>query len=220
MAHDYEICGCMAHISKRKTKKRIVMRHDVDKYPIRAYDIAKIEHDNKVYSTFFFRVFSDEYNIFGYETMAIIRDIEKMGHEIGYHAEPVDVSAAHADVSAEQAFTMGKKALELLLMHGIQGAASHREATGNNNLYQFFGKKELKELGLVYEAYDESKLSLFTHSTYITDGYEWRWRIFENGILTNDERCLCQLLEDDREGIYCLTHPHSWYGSHLHRVNY
>lgn len=218
---NYNIMGCNEYIHHdNDSNKLIIMRHDIDTFPSRAYDIAKIEYEEGIRSTYFFRVFSNTYNIFGYDTMNIIREIEKMGHEIGYHAEPVDVAAAtNWEIDSMQAFQIGKSALELVLGHTVEGVASHREATGYNNLKEFLELKTLQELQVKYEAYDSTGLNLFNNSLYITDGYEWYWRIFKNGKITQDQRCICQILKEEISSpIYCLIHPNSWYESHFHRV--
>jgi len=109
--------------------------------------------------------------------------------------------------------------MELLLGHKIYGVASHREATGFNNLKQFLEKKSIEELDIKYEAYDSSGLNLFKTSHYITDGYEWYWRSFINGELTNDSRCICEVIKEKKaKKIYCLVHPNLWYQNHFHRI--
>lgn len=218
---EYTVMGCHAFIQNNRPQNAIVMRHDVDAHPKRAYDIAKIEAEAGVASTYFFRVFSNDYNLFGYDTVTIVREIEKLGHEIGYHAEPVDVSAATGgEVGYTEAFFMGKKALELLLGHPVAGVASHREATGYNNLKQFLEKMPAESLNIQYEAYDSTHLDLFSRSCYVTDGYEWYWRSFLNGALTEETCCVCEVIKRRRDSqIYCLTHPNSWYQSHYHRVH-
>ena len=217
---NYRFMGCNSFINCDKKGNIIVMRHDVDAHPNRAYDIAQLEFSAGVHSTFFFRVFSNSYNLFGYDTMEIVREIEKMGHEIGYHAEPVDVSAAmHWEISPQRAFHIGKEALELIVGHKVLGVASHREATGFNNLKQFFEMKSVEELDIGYEAYDSSNLNLFNNAHYITDGYEWYWRSFVDGKKTEDCRCICEIIKEKKvKTIYCLTHPNSWYLHHYHRV--
>ena len=195
--------------------KTLVLRHDVDSLPDKALEMARIEDKFGIHSTYFFRVFSNEYNIYGYDTMCIIKELEKMGHEVGYHAEPKDVAVA-CHIDAQDAYWLGKQALELLLGHPVNGAASHREATGNNNLTEFFAYYTPEQLGLKYEA-DSPSLGLFNSACYLTDGYEWYWRRFEHGTLTNDTRCACKILEEVQPPLlYCLIHPNNWYHQHLH----
>lgn len=221
--NNYKVLNCVEYIDARNDnrlgEKTLVLRHDVDSKAIRAMHFARIEHELGVHSTYFFRVFSNEYNIFAYDTMAMIRDIKKMGHEIGYHAEPVDVSAS-CGISPKEAFMIGKSALELVIQDKVIGAASHREATGYNNLKEYIESCELREMDIEYEGYDNTALKLFNNSYYITDGYEWYWRSFEKGEKTGNTQCACEVIKRNIPLIYCLTHPNSWYEKHYHRVEY
>ena len=77
---------CFRDIDLTKAKI-ILLRHDVEFSPEKAYEIAKIENELGIKSTFFLRVHSNEYNIFSFKNMYIIDKIIKMGHEIGLHSE-------------------------------------------------------------------------------------------------------------------------------------
>lgn len=65
--------------------KVVIFRHDVDNSLERALKVAKIENENKVKSTFFLLLSTDFYNIFSKESNEIIKEIIKLGHEIGLH---------------------------------------------------------------------------------------------------------------------------------------
>ena len=64
--------------------KYAAIRHDVDYYPKRALILAQIEAENKIATTYYIRRRFFESNI------EIIREIAKLGHQIGYHYEEVD----------------------------------------------------------------------------------------------------------------------------------
>ena len=57
----------------------VILRHDIDKKPDNALSIAKLESDLGVKSTFYFLTVKDVFK------PDIIKEIEKLGHEIGYH---------------------------------------------------------------------------------------------------------------------------------------
>lgn len=218
----YIIKSCIEYIEQKNnktnnTEKLLILRHDVDALPTRALRMAVIEHDLGVHSTYFFRVFSNEYNVLDYNTLNIILKINEYGHEIGYHAEPVDVYKA-TGIEPQTAYFIGKEVLELILQQKIYGAASHREATGYNNLHEFFEHYSPKQdLDLKYEAYDSENLNLFSTALYLTDGYEWYWRTFKQGKITPNKECACQVLERGNESlIYLLTHPNLWFEKHYH----
>lgn len=213
---DYSILSCVQYYNKNfnEGEKIIVLRHDVDNFPERALEMAKIENDLGIRSTYFFRSTSNYYNILSYNCFSIINEIDKMGHEIGYHAEPVDFGKAMG-ITYDRAFSIGKKSLDLVLDKKIQSVAAHREATGNNNLYEYLCELDYKKHGILYEAYDD-KLNLFNNSTYNTDSYEFFWRNFYNGELSSDKLNLKEIIERGDSKIYSLTHPNLWYERYFH----
>lgn len=215
----YQFLSCKEYLKNKKVNKVVVLRHDVDYHPLRAYEMALVENSLGIKSTYFFRIFCNEYNLFSFENINVLKRIEKMGHEIGYHAEPVDVHAA-TGLSCDKAFEIGREAIKLLTDDKIIGAASHREATGFNNLTEYIALKKNDELNILYEAYDNTNLNLFENSYYITDSYEWYWRNYINGELTSKQKSLIDVLDEDVEQtIYCLIHPNLWYKKHFHLVN-
>lgn len=63
----------------------IILRHDVDRLPANALQMAKLESDLGIKGTYYFRIVLDSYD------ENIITQIAEMGHEIGYHYEDVDL---------------------------------------------------------------------------------------------------------------------------------
>ena len=59
--------------------KCVIIRHDVDRLPLMALNIAKIEFGMNIKSTFYFRI---KRSVFKEN---ILNEIKGMGHEIGYH---------------------------------------------------------------------------------------------------------------------------------------
>jgi hypothetical protein len=62
----------------------VILRHDVDREAGRALEMARLECDYGIRSTYYFR---HKKNVFKPE---IIADIANMGHEIGFHYEVMD----------------------------------------------------------------------------------------------------------------------------------
>lgn len=69
----------------KKVNKPVIFRHDIDNSLEKALEIARIEHDNKIKSTYFVLLSTDFYNIFSKKSNAILREIINLGHEIGLH---------------------------------------------------------------------------------------------------------------------------------------
>lgn len=63
----------------------ILMRHDVEFNVSRALEIAKIESEHQVKSTFFFQVLSPAYNPISNINKSMIKHIKELGHNIGLH---------------------------------------------------------------------------------------------------------------------------------------
>ena len=63
----------------------VVLRHDVDLSPERSLQVARLEADLDVTSTFFFLLSSPMYNPLDAPTREAIRSIEALGHDVGLH---------------------------------------------------------------------------------------------------------------------------------------
>ena len=69
-----------------KSEKIIILRHDVDKNPANSLVMAKIENSLDIIGSYYFRIVKNSYD------EKIIHEIDKLGHEIGYHYEDVDLT--------------------------------------------------------------------------------------------------------------------------------
>ena len=77
-------------------EKVVILRHDVDRLPSNAFVIAKIEKDAGIKASYYFRIVKESYD------ENIIRQIAKMGHEIGYHYENLaEVSKEISQINAD-----------------------------------------------------------------------------------------------------------------------
>jgi len=72
------------YLIKRK-KPFVLLRHDIDMSLSKALEIAKIESDLKIKSTFFFLLRNNFYNIFSKESSEYVNKIIELGHNIGLH---------------------------------------------------------------------------------------------------------------------------------------
>lgn len=64
-------------------ERAIILRHDVDRLPANALEMAKLEKTIGINATYYFRIIKESYN------KEIILEIINMGHEIGYHYEDI-----------------------------------------------------------------------------------------------------------------------------------
>jgi hypothetical protein len=71
-----------------KTKKFCVLRHDIEFSIDRAYELAKIEKDLGVISTYTVQLRNNTYNALSEKNIDLIRKIKDLGHHIGLHQNP------------------------------------------------------------------------------------------------------------------------------------
>ena len=70
------------------TDKFCVLRHDIEFSIDRAYELAKIEKDLGVVSTYTVQVRNNTYNAFSEKNIDLIKRIKDLGHHIGLHQNP------------------------------------------------------------------------------------------------------------------------------------
>ena len=112
----YEIVPYNAFMKNDIGGKRVIMRHDVDSKE-HALDMAKIEMEMGVRASYYFRAVPESWD------EDLIRQIDAMGHEIGFHYE--SLTTCHGDVDkAYDDFCRNLEALrtlahvETICMHG------------------------------------------------------------------------------------------------------
>lgn len=73
-----------------KDKERcVILRHDIDYSVDKAFNLAVLEHDMGISSTYFVLVTSDFYNVFSLSISERLNSILKLGHDIGLHFDEV-----------------------------------------------------------------------------------------------------------------------------------
>ncbi|MBN1106620.1 MAG: hypothetical protein JXL84_24675 [Deltaproteobacteria bacterium] len=188
-----------------------ILRHDVDRRPGRALEMAAVEESFGVRSTFYFRVNRDVFN------MDIIRSIAAMNHEIGYHSEVLHKARGRID-SAERIFWYELSRLRSLAE--VRTASMHGNPLSrwdNRDFWKYFTPSRF---GLSGEAYGSVKDPCIF---YLTDtGRGWnRWafnardRFPEGSVrLMPALASTAQLIRTLREGaykkVYLQVHPNRW----------
>lgn len=71
----------------QKYSEFIIIRHDVEFSPERAYQLSLIETDEGICSNYFFQITNNTYNIFSKRNMKYIEEMQRNGHEIGLHIQ-------------------------------------------------------------------------------------------------------------------------------------
>lgn len=134
----------------------VLMRHDIDRSAKNALKIARIEKEFGIRATYYFRTTTKTF------VPEIIQDIEKMGHEIGYHYEAL--SRTNGDLGkAIKLFENDVNRfrnicnLKTICMHGA--VLSRHDS---RDLWKYY---DFRDFGLTGEAY----LSAGKNLNYFTD---------------------------------------------------
>ncbi|MCD6533980.1 MAG: hypothetical protein J7L25_07890 [Deltaproteobacteria bacterium] len=198
---------------KQEDTPTCILRHDVDRQPLTALNMATLEHSLGIKASYYFRFIKGVY------IPDIIKAIHAMGHEIGYHYETLSKCRGNHEKAIalfQEELTTFRSLCPIatISMHG-RPFSPH----DNRNLWQ---KKDFREFGLAGECY----LSIdYRKVTYLSDtGRTWnphRYNIRDqvkqdvdlqpNLESTND---LISFLDRGHYRDTCiLTHPNRWASS-------
>ena len=135
-----------------KDKNTLLLRHDIDFSITQAIKIATQERNLGVFSTFFFMLTSNMYNLFSRENRQNVLDIKKMGHKISIHFDPTVYNNNLKEFEKE------KLAFENAFSTEVDIVSIHRPGPflQNNNI----------KLSGVYQTYHDN---FFKNMEYISD---------------------------------------------------
>ncbi len=188
-------------------KPRMFLRHDVDRDPQLALEMAQIEHEYGLESTYLFRVIDSVFE------PDIIKSISQLGMEIGYHYECLD----RAKGDYERAFDICKDDLSKLReLAPVKTMAMHGNPLtkwNNRNLWQ---KYDYRQVGIEVAAYlniDYKQVRYFSDTGRTWD--EQRGNIYdfvgeqpEHSLKTTPD--LIDFIANHKQTTCILIHPNRW----------
>jgi len=164
----------------------IALRHDVDFAPEYSLEMAELDHDAGVASTFFVLVDGGFYNPLDSEIIEQIRRIHTLGHEVGLHFAVS--SAVHADLGDEVAFRL--RLLRDILGAPVRSFSQHDPANaGLANIDLPPGSEPCVD---AYQVTREHDLLYVSESAMM-----WREHTFETAL-------------DENRNLALVAHAHSW----------
>lgn len=189
-------------------EKHVILRHDVDRQPTTALNMAKQEKELNIQATYYFRKKRDVF------VPHIIKSIADLGHEIGYHYETL----ADARGDYQKALDIfGRELEELRKTCDVATISWHGSPLSKWNNGDLWHKYDFKDFGIIGDA----SLSLdYNDLAYLSDtGRTWereRHNIRDvvpqsrdYNISTTDG--LIKLIQTGRIGHLCLlVHPNRW----------
>ena len=140
----------------------VILRHDVDDKPENSLKMAKLEHSLGILGSYYFRQVPCSWD------EAIIKSIEKLGHEIGYHYETMDTANGDIDKAWEQFKTYLKKLRKISNVSTVCMHGSPQSKFDNKDIWHKYDYRNVDIIGEPYFDID------FNHVLYLTDtGRRW-----------------------------------------------
>lgn len=170
-------------------EKTVILRHDIDFSPKKALEIAKIEYELGVKSTFFVLVSSEFYNIFSKSVSKALNEIIYMGHQVGLHFDEKRYNKASIEDITKKIYSE-LNILKMALDRSSDVISMHRPS-------KLILNKDIKFEGAI-NSYSKK---FFTDMKYVSDSrMSWKEDIFE-------------VIESEKyKKIHILTHPF-WYSN-------
>lgn len=212
-AKGYELISYSDYCKGKRSKRFVILRHDVDAKPENNLKTAQIEHALGAKATYYFRKACIE--------PEIIRVIVTLGHEIGYHYE--DLSLCDGD--AEKAWSHFQTWLDYFRQYyAVETISMHGAPTSRWDSKELWKTYDYKTLGIIGEAYldtDFEKVFYLTDTGRCWDGFtksvrdkipgmQEQWTA--EGLTWHTTPQLLQAIEDDRLPAHVMmtTHPQRW----------
>jgi hypothetical protein len=207
----YRVFTVNDFLLQRPRSDFVILRHDVDSRPWMALKMAGIEKDLDIRATYYFRFAK---GIFDPE---IIRRIDDMGHEIGYHYEVL----SRAGGNYEDAIRLfGQELEEFRKICNINTICMHGSVLSKYDNKKLWSLYNFRDFGIAAEAY----LSLGNDFSYLSDtGWEWNRKhklrdlmpSEEDNSSVNSTDDLFDIISNNKiKNIYLLVHPGNWTDGH------
>jgi peptidoglycan/xylan/chitin deacetylase (PgdA/CDA1 family) len=199
LTQGYRTSTVYNYIKQKPGKNIVILRHDVDVDPHHALQMAKLEKNLGVNSTFYFRYIPKVFN------KSVIKSISDMGFEVGYHYETLDRSYGNFPKAVKlfrdelQDF---RKIVHVKTVCAHGNVVRNKHYNGSNYDIFKFDTNLLYECNLSAEAY----LNMSCPSlVYISDsiGYSNSYKSVEDLI----EKIK---LNEKAPSYYILSHPFLW----------
>ena len=138
-------------------KKSVILRHDIDTSLDKAVQLAKLEAELGVKSTYFVLLSSEFYNVMAKESREKIKEIQTAGHEIGLHFDELNYKKNIVGVKPLIFQEIG--ILEEILQTDIKSVSMHRPSKETleadydlSPVINSYGKKFFKEFKYVSDS--------------------------------------------------------------------
>lgn len=210
LSNGYTILSVEEYLSSVPQGKYVILRHDVDKMPENALEMAKIEYEKGIRSTYYFRFTK---NVF---IPDLIREISELGHEIGFHYETLhkakgDFPKAIKMFRDELAALRKIVEIKTICMHG-----NSLSKWDNRDIWKSYDFKEFDILGEAYLSIDFDRVVYFSDSGGCWNNERIRIKDVTTSSSKNSPHIestddIIELVQySELNELYLLAHPDRW----------
>lgn len=171
-----------------KFKKVAILRHDVDMSIDKALKMAKLEHEQRVCSTYFLLLSTDFYNVASKSSISQINQMQELGHEIGLHFDETKYGNISKLGGVLPYLHDEVNALEIIIGTSIKAVSMHRPSN------------EMLEVDHDFDGIVNTYSKTFFHDFKYASDSRRNWREDVLGIIGSGQF----------ERLHILTHPF-WY---------
>ncbi|PUE63764.1 hypothetical protein [Arcobacter caeni] len=165
-------------------KKSLLIRHDIDVSLYDALELAKIEAEFNIKSTYFIWIKSPFYNALSIENQKNLFKIIELGHDIALHFDPTEIH----EKDFEKAVSFEIKILENTIQKKLTAISFHQP-------YASLIRSENKYIANLPQVYSKE---IFDTYEYIADS-NCKW-----------SKPIKKLLDGEFDKVQLLVHPEWW----------
>jgi hypothetical protein len=209
LSSGYNTITVQEYVQGQTVEPFVILRHDVDRRPEMALEMAEMEKDMGIMATYYFRMMP---GVFKPEIIEMIRD---MGHEIGYHYEVLDKEKG----DKEKAIVLFEKELKMFNeVADVKTVCMHGNPLARWSNRDLWGEYDFRDFGLIGEPY----LSIdYNKVLYLSDtGRTWNnsWCSVKDIIINNNSGNInstddiISLIKNKNVNQICISlHPNRWH---------
>ena len=218
--NNFQIFPLKDYFKSKKTNKKVAfLRHDVDARPSSSLEIAIIENELGISSTYYFRTIESVLKA------DLIAEIYSLGHEIGYHYEVLAQANGNKKFAIEQFDINLSKLREIVPIKTICMHGSPWSKWKDSDLWDDYN---ISDFGIELEAFltpDFDKMVYYTDTGRRWDGDSYNVRDRVESSLEKSPASstfdLIKIISKVEQDIMITTHPQRWngdYGSWLYEL--
>lgn len=214
LENDHRVLTVRDYVSSDALPERfLILRHDVDRKPENALDMARIEAEAGVSATYYFRAIDKTYE------PELITAVEELGHEVGYHYEDLDRADGDLGEACDSFAAHLEQFREFVDIDTVSMHGNPLTPHDNRDLWEETNLDDHDLLGEVYLSVDFSDVVYFSDSnrtwydekTIVND---WPVGPSTKPVQVRSTPDLIELIESRRiPRFYLLAHPNRWAGS-------